>query len=212
MSTLIAIPCMDTLPVDFVQSLIFMHKGENPGVYLKPNSLVYDSRNLLSLYAIENGFDQVLWLDSDMVFEPDILLKLQAHDLEMVTGIYVKRYQPTEPVLYKTINVPKLNKKTGTLEKNIKSYTDYPQNKLFRVAGCGFGCVLTKTSLLKKVWDEFGPAFNPLPWAGEDISFCYRVKQLGLPIFCDSSVSCGHIGKKIFTEADLVRGEENAED
>ena len=64
MKTLIAIPCMDMLPVGFVQSLLYMHKGDNPTVYFKPNSLVYDSRNLLSLYAIENKFDNVLWLDS----------------------------------------------------------------------------------------------------------------------------------------------------
>lgn len=211
MKTLIAIPCMDTVPVDFVKSLLYLHKGENPTVYMLPGSLIYDSRNLISLYAIQNEFDQVLWLDSDMVFPVDALLKLQAHDLEMVTGLYVKRYTPSEPVLYRTIEEPQRNEQ-GVIEKNIKAYTDYPSDKLFRVAGCGFGCVLTKTSLLKKVWDNFGPAFNPFPWAGEDISFCYRVKQLGLPIFCDSSVSCGHIGKHIFTENDLQRGEENAQD
>lgn len=211
MKTLIAIPCMETLPVDFVKSLLYMSKGENPTVYFSPGSLVHDSRNLISLYAIQNEFDQVLWLDSDMVVPPDALLKLQAHDLEMVTGLYVKRYLPTEPVLYKTIEEPARNE-NGLLEKRIDAYTDFPSGKLFRVAGCGFGCVLTKTSLLKKVWDNFGPAFSMYPWAGEDISFCYRVKQLGLPIFCDSSVSCGHIGKHIFTENDLQRGEENAQD
>ena len=67
MKTLIATPCMDMLPVGFVQSLIYMHKGDNPSVYLRPNSLIYDSRNLISLYAIENGFDNVMWLASDIL-------------------------------------------------------------------------------------------------------------------------------------------------
>ena len=206
MKTLIAIPCMDMLPVGFVQSLLYMHKGNNPTVYFKPNSLVYDSRNLISLYAIENGFDNVMWLDSDMLFPPDTLLKLHAHDKDMVTGLYVKRHEPIAPVIYETLEEPTRHE-DGKLTANIVPYMDYKEDYFFPVAGCGFGCVLTKTSLLKAVWDEFGPAFTPYPWAGEDISFCHRVNQLGYQIYCDSSVSCGHIGQFIYTENLLKRGD-----
>lgn len=206
MKTLIAIPCMDMLPVGFVQSLLYMHKGDNPTVYLKPNSLVYDSRNLLSLYAIENGFDNVLWLDSDMLFPPNTLTKLEAYNMDMVTGLYVKRHEPVEPVLYEKIEEPERGS-DGKLIANIASYTNYPRDSFFPVAGCGFGCVLTSTKLLKHVWDEYGPAFTPYPWASEDISFCHRVNQLGYQIYCDSSVSCGHIGQFIYTENLLKRGD-----
>lgn len=199
MKTLIAIPCMDMLPVGFVQSLLYMHKGDNPTVYFKPNSLVYDSRNLLSLYAIENGFDNVLWLDSDMLFPPNTLTKLEAYGMDMVTGLYVKRHEPVEPVLYEKIEEPERGK-DGKLVANIASYINYPRDSFFQVAGCGFGCVLTSTALLKDVWDSFGPAFTPYPWASEDISFCYKVNQLGYQIYCDSSVSCGHIGQFVYTE------------
>lgn len=213
MKTLIAIPCMDTVPIGFVQSLLYMSKGENPTVYFKPNSLVYDSRNLISLYAIENGFDHVLWLDSDMMFPPDTLIKLQAYlthdDIDMVTGLYVKRHEPIEPVLYKRIEEPVRNEKTGYLEKDIQAYTDYPRDSFFPVAGCGFGCVMMKTSLLKEVWEKFGPAFHPYLWASEDISFCYKVNKLGHQIYCDSSVSCGHLGTFMYSENLLPRGDEH---
>lgn len=206
MKTLIAIPCMDTLPVDFVKSLLYMHKGDNPTVYLKPNSLVYDSRNLLSLYAIENNFDNVLWLDSDMIFPPDTLTRLESYNLPMVTGLYVKRHEPIAPVIYESLAEPERDT-SGKLVANIKPYLTYPRDTLFPVAGCGFGCVLTSTKLLKSVWDRFGPAFTPYPWAGEDLSFCYRVNQLGCQIFCDSSISCGHIGTFTYTEDLLNRGD-----
>ena len=206
MTTLIAIPCMDMLPVGFVQSLLYMHKGDNPTVYFKPNSLVYDSRNLLSLYAIENGFDNVLWLDSDMLFPPNTLTKLEAYNMDMVTGLYVKRHEPVEPVLYEKIEEPERGS-DGKLIANISAYHDYPRDSFFPVAGCGFGCVLTSTKLLKHVWDEYGPAFTPYPWASEDISFCHRVNELGYQIYCDSSVSCGHIGQFIYTENLLKRGD-----
>ena len=206
MRTLIATPCMDMLPVGFVQSLIYMHKGDNTSVYLRPNSLIYDSRNLISLYAIENGFDNVMWLDSDMLFPPDTLLKLQAHNVDMVTGLYVKRHTPVEPVLYSDIMEPRIDL-DGKMVKEIYVYSDYPRDSFFPVAGCGFGIVLTSTKLLKHVWDEFGPAFNPYPWGGEDISFCHRVNKLGYTIWCDSSVSAGHIGTCIYTEEMLKRGD-----
>ena len=206
MKTLIATPC-----IGFVQSLIYMHKGENPTVYLKPNWLVYDSRNLLSLYAIENKFDRVMWLDSDMLFKPDTLTTLNEDmdilHCDMVSGLYVKRTGIAEPVIYDELKEPTRNK-DGLLEKNIHPYMDYPLNEIFPVAGCGFGCVMTSVKLLKHVWDKFGPAFNPFPWAGEDIS--YRVNQLGYTIYCDSNVSCGHIGTYVFTEDNIKRGETDA--
>ena len=213
MKTLIAIPCMDTMPVGFVQSLIYLQKGDNVSVLFKPNSLVYDSRNLISLTAIENNFDRVMWFDSDVMFQPDTLQIL--HDdmdtleCDMVTGLYVKRYSPVTPVIYQTLEEP-TRQPDGRLTKNIVPYTDYPVNEIFPVAGCGFGCVLTSVKLIKQVWDKFGPAFSPYPWGGEDISFCHRVNKLGHTIYCDSNVSCGHIGNYVYTEDDIKRGEQNA--
>lgn len=212
MKTLIAIPCMEMVHVGFVQSLEYMTKPAGTSLAMKPNSLVYDSRNLLSLYAIEQGFDNVLWLDSDMTFPKDTMMKLEAYmaseDISMVTGLYVRRHEPVEPVLYASIEEPQRNMQTGCLEKNIAPYMDYPRKAFFPVAGCGMGCCITKTSLLKEVWDKFGPAFNPFPWAGEDISFCYRVNTLGHQIYCDSSISCGHIGSFVYSERLLPGGED----
>ena len=210
MKTLIAIPCMDTVPVGFAQSLVYLQKGENVSVLFKPNSLVYDSRNLISLTAIENGFDRVMWLDSDMMFQPDTLQILHNDmdnlECDMVTGLYFKRYTPVEPVLYETIKEP-IRNDDGKLIKNITPYTNYPRNRIFPVDGCGFGVVLTSVRLLQHVWDTYGPAFTPYPWAGEDISFCHRVNQLGYQIWCDSNVSCGHIGNYVFTEKDMRRSD-----
>lgn len=50
MRTLIAVPCMDTLPVGFVQSLLHLVKGPNTDVAFHANSLAYDSRNMIRLH------------------------------------------------------------------------------------------------------------------------------------------------------------------
>lgn len=213
MKTLIAIPCMDTIPVGFAQSLLWLEKGPNVSVLFRANSLVYDSRNMVCLTAFENGYDRVMWFDSDMMFTPATMRILQEDmdktGADMVTGLYFKRHSPHLPVIYKELNWPNTDE-NGKPVKLIWEYEEYPENDIFPVKGCGFGCVLTSTKLLKDVWDEFGPAFSPYQWAGEDLSFCYRVNQLGRTILCDSNVTCGHIGTFVFTEDTFkMRGDKN---
>lgn len=218
MSIMIAIPCMGTMPVQFTESLLNLEKPEGTKVCFKSSSLIYDARNLLSLTAIEQKFDYVMWFDSDMTFHPLTLMHLLEDmnhpNIEMVTGLYVKRTFPTKPVIYKQVRPPEPNLQ-GIPQININEYMDYPRDQMFCIEGCGFGCVLTSVKLLKDVWDKFGPPFSPLPWAGEDVSFCYRVNQLKQEeniysgyIWCDSRVKCGHIGSFLFTEDLLKRGEE----
>lgn len=212
MKTMIAIPCMDTMPVGFVQSLLWLEKGENVSVLFKPNSLIYDARNLISLTAIENNFDRVMWFDSDMMFQPDTMKKLHRDmdelNADMVTGLYFKRTGEHVPVIYDELELPGEDD-TGHPVKRIHEYINYPQDEIFPVRGCGFGCVMTSTKLLQDVWANFGPAFAPFPWAGEDIAFCHRVNELGYQIYCDSTISCGHIGTFVYTEDSFKRGDKH---
>lgn len=209
MKTLIAIPCMDTIPVGFMQSILYLNKPEGTSVCFRPNSLVYDSRNILSLTAIEQKYDRVLWLDSDMMFSSDALIHLHEDmdrlGADMVTGLYVKRHQPVVPVIYDELEEPTLSP-DNKVTKHIHEFIDFPRDAIFPVRGCGFGCVMTSVKLLKEVWDKFGPAFHPYPWAGEDISFCHRVNLLGKSIWCDSTVKCGHVGTYVYTDNLLKYG------
>ena len=211
MKTMIAIPCMDTIPYEFAQSILSLEKGD-VSAYFRANSLVYDSRNIISLTAIEQGFDRIMWFDSDMIFIPNTLKMLHA-DMDqigndMVTGLYFKRCGKNDPVIYDRLEMP--TEEEGSFTKQIHTYYDYPKDKLFPISGCGFGCVLTSVAMIKDVWDHFGPAFAPFTWAGEDIAFCYRARKLGYKIYCDSRVQCGHVGKHIFTEDDYIQNRGDA--
>lgn len=208
MKTMIAIPCMETVPVAYVESLMRLKRPENTAICFKKNSLVYDARNLLSLMAIEQGYDAVMWLDSDMVVHEATLLALledmKEYDAQMVTGLYVKRSLPTVPVIYSDVHEPTVNP-DGSVSGCMTEYIDYPRDAVFPVQGCGFGCVITSVPLLKKVWETHWPAFTPYPWAGEDVSFCHRVNLIGEKILCDSRIKCGHIGTFVYTENLLNR-------
>ena len=65
-------------------------------------SLIYKARTDLALLAVHEKADFVLWIDSDMVFAPDLMIDLMA-DMEgrdMVAGICHMRRPPFTPVLY----------------------------------------------------------------------------------------------------------------
>ena len=195
MKTLIAIPCLDMVPVEFMTSLINLRKPEGTSYAVQANCMIYDSRNNLAAKALMNGYDRVLWLDSDMVFEPDLLERLsgvmEKQNLDYVTGLCFKRHIPTGPCIYRDI-VNEMGE-NGSVRTEAIAYEDYPQDSLFEVAGSGFAAVLVKTELLKVVWEKYGPPFNPMVQMGEDLSFCWRARQCGYKIIVDPAVELGHI-------------------
>ena len=199
--TLIAVPCMDMVNTQFMCSFVDLEKPEGTVYTVTKNTLIYSARNIIAQNAIKWGFDRVLWLDSDTTFEPDTLLKL-ADDMnkgiDYISGLYFMRQFPTSPVVYSDIwwNV----KDNGWVDTGKEIYTEYPKDTVFEVAGTGFGCVMTSVDLLKKVCDKYGSPFTPLMGMGEDMAFCWRCGQMGVKMYCDSRIKCGHIGSFTFNE------------
>ena len=189
MKVLIAVPCMDTVPSQFAQSLAVLNKVENCAIAFQMGSLIYTSRNNLASMAVQNECDYVLWLDSDMIFPPDVLQKLleDREKGDIITGVYYRRVKPFKPVLYSKLEI-------NDEGCDWLGYDDYPTDDLFEVAGCGFGCVLTPTNVFLDVAQKFGDMFAPINGVGEDLSFCWRAKQCGYKIMADPSIQLGHVG------------------
>ena len=202
MRTLIALPCMDMVHTVFLKALMGMGRVGDTHFSISCSSLVYDARNTLAKQAVIEGFDRVLWLDSDMDFSPDLLKRLSAdmdEGREMVSGLYFKRKAPVKPVIYKELGFWRDKEKDEVTPIAIP-YEDYPKDDIFTIAGCGFGGCLVSVDLIKRVGDKFGLPFSPLMGVGEDLSFCSRVSQLGVEMFCDSRVKMGHVGLGTITE------------
>lgn len=54
-------------------------------------SLVTRARNVLLAYFIQSGFSHLLFIDADIEFQTEDILKLIAHDKEVVVGAYPKK-------------------------------------------------------------------------------------------------------------------------
>lgn len=190
---LIAVPCMDMVSARFAQSLATLRKVGQCTVSFLIGSLVYDSRNKLAGLAVQMEADYIMWFDSDMVFRPDTLERMmdvldQHPEIDILSGLYVKRGAPFSPVLFSKLEVDE----DGLLDfEDVKEVPD----ELFEIAGCGFGGVLMRTDCLLDIAakENGGMWFTPIAGAGEDCAFCIRARENGYKIYCDPTIDFGHM-------------------
>ena len=197
MKIMIAIPCFDHMDVQFVQCLEDLERPEGTKVVFAASSLIYDARNNLAMRAIKEGYDWILWLDSDMTFEPTLLKDLLATGKDFVCGSYFSRRYPYKPAIFDKCYY----EQDGLVRKPIAhNYYDYPKNELFEVEAFGFAAVLTKVEALDVISTTMGLPFCPIAGFGEDLSFCIRARQIDYKLWCDSRIKVGHISKLIIDE------------
>lgn len=193
MKTLIAIPCMDNVAAPFAHSLATMEKTGECVISMNISSLIYDARNQLAAQALKAEADYILWLDSDMIVPPDVIPRMIKHmedGKDFVSGIYFRRRAPFAPVLYSRID-----------REGHADFNDYPEDTVFEIAGAGFGCCMTRVSMLEDIALNFKDWFTPFNNYGEDLSFCLRALECGYKLYCDSTIKCGHVGTVVVDES-----------
>jgi len=143
-------------------------------------------------------FDYLFAVDSDIVLPNDCLTKMLAHDVDMVSGVYIQRIPDTENIeVYR-------NKNGGMLRISLEEIL--PPG-LHPVDGCGFGCVLVKSDVLRKIGYpqfKYHSALDHKDTISEDTDFCAKAAKVGAKIFVDSSIVCNHIGSTTYRPADRI--------
>lgn len=202
MKLLIGVPTLDFVHVEFLKSLtaLIMRLNEQRVKFelrIESGTLVYFARDNIACHAINNGFTHVLWLDSDMVFNDDILDDLMFSGKQFVSGIYHARRKGHASCIFKSIDL-----------NHLERFEEYPEDT-FEIAGCGFGCVLTDVEILRTVQQATGSCFTPIKRYGEDLAFCTRVHDQGFKMYCEPGVVCGHIGHLTVYPEDYNRWKSN---
>ena len=185
---LIAVPCMEYLHVDFVQSLRklehhLIREGIAFHTEVRAGSLIYFARNQMACKAINEDYTHILFIDSDMVFDENIVETLAFCGRDFVCGAFQSRRPPYGSCIYQSLDTV-INIEAEGLEP-------------FRVAGCGMACTMISTQILKEVQEKYGTTFNPDRINGinygEDLAFCRRATEIGTEIWCDPTARVGHI-------------------
>lgn len=133
-------------------------------------------------------------VDSDISFPPNTLKKLLAHDLDMVSGLYIQR-KPGQHIL----EIYENNDRGGI--SNIP-YDKIKNRGLIEIAGCGFGCVLVKAVVIKEVGYpqfKYHSAVDHAHTISEDVDFCKKALTKNFRIWADTSIQCAHTGQFTFT-------------
>lgn len=203
--TLIAIPAMSTVHTGFMSSVLGMYRPADAQFAITEATVVHSARNILAKVAVEGGFDRIMWIDSDMRVPGDLLRRLSAdadEGMDFVCGLYFRKTIPTDVTIYSDIR----ENPDGTYKTTLMKI--FPKDTRFKIAGCGFGAVLMNTDVYLHALAKSGPTknpFQPIENLGEDISFCYRIKD-EVEMWCDSRVKVPHIGLYDYTENDLITG------
>ena len=148
-------------------------------------------RNLIAHWAVH--FDYLFSVDSDIVLPANTLTKFFNHNVDMVSGVYIQRKPNTE-----ILEIYKHNSQGGVSNVSMQDITPYG---LHEIDACGFGCVLIKSDVIKKIqYPQFvyTSAVDHAGTISEDIYFCKKAKDQGVKIHVDSTVVCNHIGSTIY--------------
>lgn len=137
----------------------------------------------------ELTYDKILWIDSDIMFKPEDVLKAYESPFDVVSGAYT--LASGEVVAYK-----ELFGRGYTIDevKDMKK-----PEKIFG-AGMGFFCM--KSGIFEKLsrpWFQqviattnFDGEDFTFPIMGEDLSLCKRINDAGFEIYLDPSIKLIH--------------------
>jgi len=168
----------------FSKSLIYLQKPPCWNMIESPRCIVDQARNHIADLAIKHGIDYVLFLDDDHTFPPDLFYRLIAANKDVVGALCFRRIEPFGPCIFRW----QTDQQNGNLM--VHDRPDLIGNGLQKVDAIGFGAVLVKTEVFKKL--------GPPPWfkfseVGEDLHFCDLCAQNGVEVWCDTNLEAPHI-------------------
>lgn len=139
------------------------------GAYIESN------RNAAVEYALNTGFDfdWFMWVDSDMIFPPDTLLRLIAHEKDIIGCNYRQRTPPYNSV--------------GAYADNDPMDVAFTPG-LHRMLHLPTGLLLTRFDIYRKMprpW--FNAALSPAP--RDDVYFCNKAREMGYDIWCEHDLT-----------------------
>lgn len=202
---MIGTPCYDgRVDVTYTSSLFYTTKAaakkniEILPLWVSFDALIQRARNDTLHLAVEANVDDLVWIDSDIEWEPQHFFRLLDHNVDVVGGTYPKKSDNPDFVLRQLTRRP-IN----------------PVSKLMQVDGLGTGFARMSRRALQYLWNNSTPYLDPKDMKqrrmicdvivtnsglmSEDIYMFEKLQQGGFPIWLDTSIVCNHTGTKKFS-------------
>jgi len=217
MSIMIALPCHGGIVNEATTMSLFnlgkllVRNNVPHGLLTQANSsLITHGRSKCANFFINNTDNEYLFfLDSDIGFNPEDVLKLLSHNEDIVSGTYPMK---TIPIRY-CVDVLEPEERKGNLLK---------------IGGNGMGFVMIRRNVFIDIAQRF-PYLKYTPstkdsnyppteaemnnsyhffmeekigdsFASEDKSFFYRARMIGYTHWLDTTIKLRHVGSHVFSE------------
>ena len=148
----------------------------------------FNNQNLTQPYNGDFTYDSIIWIDSDISWEPSDIFRLYKSDKPIISGCYLN--ESRQVPIYKEVLGPMMS------EDELLS-----KHSPFKVFGVGFGFLAVKSGVFENIprpW--FGPVSmdnkDNLLLIGEDLSWSIKAMQAGFELWADPQVRVIH--KKYF--------------
>ena len=187
---------------------------------LESESLISRGRNVCATAFLKSDCTHLMFIDSDILFNPLDVLKLILHNKELITGLYPMKainFQRLQEKISQCDSIEEALRCTGKRVGNLKLVLENSTLALMHDAPTGF--MMIKRSLLEnlknhcsnleykndipgyakysindKFYNFFQVGIHNGRYISEDYGFCALVKACNIEIFADLSIHLIHVG------------------
>jgi hypothetical protein len=157
-------------------------------IYVSGEAIVQSARNKLFFNAYHKDYDCVVWIDSDIEWDPKDLLKLITSPLDVVGATYRR----------KTIK-----------ELYVAKISNLISGDVIDVDGIGFGFLKMSRKVIDSLWNTnqsyeddksmckniFEVVVSNGHMYSEDYIACKKIKDLGFNVYLDKTINLSHTSK-----------------
>jgi len=148
----------------------------------------------------EVDYDYLMWIDSDMVFEPKDFIHLLNMQVDIASGLY----KTADNIHYATVKDWDMDyyRENGSF-KFLTKESIKDLSEPFKVDYTGFGWILFKKGVFESLeypwfrpeWEDFGNGVRE--FTSEDVGFCKNIREKGYNIHINPKVIVGHEKSRI---------------
>lgn len=209
--------CLNAMFNFIQQAKIGSYKSQKVALCNVRGSILANQRVDIVRMALKEGYQYILWIDSDQTFPKSTLHHLIIREVDVVAANIATKSVPASPTARR-------KPLTGEPNSGMPVFTDPESKGLEEVWRVGTGLMLVKT----KVYKDIGVNCFDQPWRedwqkyqGEDWSMCEKIEAAGYKIHVDHDISqvIGHLGEFEYTHAvvgeiamEAVNGNDSEED
>ena len=144
-------------------------------------------------YALDNGYDYLLFVETDLIPPKDIIQTLISHRRDVIgcvyeIGITGSKSAPRRPLIY---HKTQTENGMGLQMLPINEAYDMVKTGVRETKACGFGCTLLKRNILEKYPFKYSKT-NRLH---TDMIFYWELDMDNVPVYIDTDIIVPHFNQ-----------------